>query len=189
MQVDKSRKAPLPCKLRDFSSVTERLRKDVRELSVACRFMAGRSTRPWNGGRTIHCLPLVESQPAPCSSPELNHASQQEYHASLSRSFHRQEHVGSSQPWCKRARFSPGVPARHPLKNAHRSGGVMVSSIECVTEGHGSAIVETAIRLGMTDVAKPMRLLAYRVKKSLRYASLICTVLSPCLLSGCAWTV
>jgi hypothetical protein len=65
----------------------------------------------------------------------------------------------------------------------------MVSSIGCVTEGYGSAIVETAIRPGMADVAKLMRLLACRVKKSLRYASLICTVLSPCLLSGCAWTV
>jgi hypothetical protein len=29
----------------------------------------------------------------------------------------------------------------------------MVSSIECMTEGYGSPFAETAIRLGMTNVA------------------------------------
>jgi hypothetical protein len=65
----------------------------------------------------------------------------------------------------------------------------MVSLIECRIEGYGSAIGEPAIRLGMTDIAKPMGLLACRVKRSLRNASLICAALSPCLLSGCALTV
>lgn len=54
----------------------------------------------------------------------------------------------------------------------------MTSSIECRTEGYGSAIVEPVIRLGMTDVAKPMGLLACRVKTSLRNAALICAAFS-----------
>jgi len=65
----------------------------------------------------------------------------------------------------------------------------MVSPIECRTEGYGSAIVEPTFRLGMTDIAKPLGLLARRVKRSLRNASLICAAFSPCLLSGCALTV
>ena len=65
----------------------------------------------------------------------------------------------------------------------------MVSLIECRTEGYGSAMVEPAIRPGMTDIAKPVGLLACRVQRSLRNASLICAALSPCVLSGCALTV
>jgi len=65
----------------------------------------------------------------------------------------------------------------------------MDSSIECGTEGYGSAIVEPSTRPGMTDLLKPMGLVASRVKRSLRIASILCATISPCSLSGCAWTV
>src|SRR5882757_2505267 len=65
----------------------------------------------------------------------------------------------------------------------------MDSSIECGTEGYGSAIVEPSARPGMTHLLKPMGLVASRVKRSLRIASILCATISPCPLSGCAWTV
>ena len=43
--------------------------------------------------------------------------------------------------------------------------------------------------MSTTDIVKPMGRLAGQVKRSLRVASLVCAALSPCLLSGCAWTV
>jgi hypothetical protein len=65
----------------------------------------------------------------------------------------------------------------------------MVNSIESMTEGCSSASAKTAIRLGMTTVAKTTELLACRIRKSRRHASLICAALTPCLLAGCALTV
>ena len=65
----------------------------------------------------------------------------------------------------------------------------MVSSIDRRVQGCSSVIVESVIRLGMTDIAKPTGRVTCRAQRYLRIASIICAALSPCLLSGCALTV
>lgn len=65
----------------------------------------------------------------------------------------------------------------------------MVSSIDCRVQGWSSGIAESSIRLGMSDVVRPTARFACGGQRCLRIVSLICAVLSPCLLSGCALTV